>query len=694
MSHYCRLVSIAFLLASAAPIACAEEHYRLQGQDARGPFTSWVNLEPNGDKVTVERVVSWRDGTVKGYRGTVSRGTDRAGSYLAGPLRAATGALGALEARGSLVVGFSFRVKGSRCNEAVTQGESVVRAKGKSVKRSKPEAAEPSASRTKAPNKTVSGRLLGLADKEAKRVLAKGVKAKVGLSDWAHVSVRASVRPVSKLTPEQTQASSKGQSVWLATELGGGVRLGHTTEVELGGAKLSLGFRRGTELSYRVVDRYPLAAGETAKGRLNVLRGSVKDGYQLPLTAGEARAMGLGAERTFLGTWEVLFSGGLAVGSRAEGRIGLSGSYRLRDAFRLTVRRVGGTRVRLELVRAKSRKKSVRASALIGLAVKDQIKDAVPALSFFAKKIGRSADKLMRFELRIAASRARRGKLELIYEFDLAKSGGAAAYDRAMRGDMRDLPGAGTATNGVSGVARTVSHEHETHMELELGISKLAGFRRSRTTTRSASAIVDGDGARTERGATVVRGKGHTWFFRDEDHRLTMEGLWIKRPGESPQLSVHIQYAAKDERTSGMEFFRFKGALAACGFVDAYEVAKPGKKNRMELDVVIGDRGLRRIMSASAETIRQQYAISVEAIEGRGGGGGRTHANRANAFASSLAQIRGAATQTGREAQFIELAQKAKWELYEIGALVRLAGWGQGTQITARLNDRTFRTPK
>lgn len=693
------------ILLAAPSLAAAQEHYRLEGEDARGAFVSEVALRAHEGRVLVERRVTWADGQARLYRGDLEPGLE-----LRGTLRDARGASGALRGDPLNYVGWAFR-PGARCVERVRY-ESGAQAQARGERVAAPER-ETGPKEEK--DRSLRGRLLGLAEDEARKLLAKGGEVDVSLGDFGHVAIKGQLDVLTddRLTPEQREASARGRpGAWVATTLSGGARVGHGASVELGEVALSLGLRTGAGLRYRVVERYPLTPGLSLKERVSELASRARDAYELPLSASEARSLQLGAERSLAGNWEVLFNGSLSVGNGVEGRATLGGSYRLRDDFQLDVRRLSGDAVRLRLVKARKHTLGVRVKALLGLALEDYALEHAPSsLSFVAKEVADEAEDWVRIELSLAASGSRERELQLIYDLDLAQPAAARAYERALRGDFRALEG-----EGITQVRRSVGVERVRRVEFELGVGKLASFSRSRTTTRSETRIEDAAGTRVERLGQVERGKNHSWFGRDERHRLTLAGLWTIYPSGKRELAVELRYSGRDEHTGEREFERWRGALIAAGATNAAGLERK-RKSRMALEVLLNRTGLGRLARAGQEELLQAYAVAIEQVEGRaqvwrnpsqrakvrrvtrrrtGQGWKRsTHSQRpyllrAERFAKDMRELQQARTQEAQEEAFLRLARRARWQLYEIGALARLAGQ-DGRDLSGSLNGASIR---
>lgn len=697
------------ILAAGATLSSADERFELKGKHSeRGAFRSEVVLSPKGNSISVRRLVRWADGSVSTYTGRVPRTND----VLRGQLSISVGMAGTLRGDAGSGMGWAFRL-GSRCASSTReQGGATSEARGSQIA-AKETTTQPASAKKKP--RGLKGRLIGLAKSEAESALKKGGSLKADLAGFGHVGVRAKVERISdsKLSSAQKAALRQGPSVWVAIEVEGGARVGTSTSVELGGAGLSLGVRAGATLSYRVVERYPLSAGQSARARVRELASVARDAYSLPLSASEARAMGLGSSRALEGSWNLLFSGNLALGEPVDGRVSVGGSYRLQDRFRLVVERQGDERVRIHLTRTKTRNISAAAKAVFGVAVRDRLVELAPSASFVAKPVGKSIEKALRVELELSTQSSKERELQLVYDLDLGRNAQAKAYERAIRGDWRGLDAAGARR-----VLRSVGLERQRHSKIALGLGKLASFERSKRTTRTERRIEDAEGAREERSARVERGKSSSWFGKEEQHSLSAAGFWTLRPG-SRELSIRVRYQSRDERTSGREFFQMRGALIASGFRDAMLLQRTSKKTRCTLEVDLSQTVLNRIRRASRERILREYAISVHQIQGeaqlwldpakraevrlrkRTRAGSRTRVythseqrrnlQRAERFADALAAFAQAESQQAREETFLGLAKTSRWELYELAALARLAGGPAHAKVTASLAGKSFR---
>ncbi|MBL4846764.1 MAG: hypothetical protein JKY65_14675 [Planctomycetes bacterium] len=660
------------VLVAGIALASADERFRLKGKHSvRGDFQSEVVLSPKGNSISVQRRVRWADGSVSTYSGTLPKTADG----LRGQLSLSVGMTGSLRGETSGSIGWAFR-PGSRCAPSTREGGATRSdARGGRVT-STETTTQPASAKTKKP-RGLKGRLIGLAKSEAERALKKGASLEADLGGFAHVGVRTKVERIStaKLSAAQKAALLQGPSVWVAIEVEGGARVGTSTSVELGGASLSLGVRAGASLRYRIVERYPLSPGLSVGDRVRELASVARDAYSLPLSASEARALGLGSSRTLEGTWNVLFSGNIALGEPLEGRVSLGGTYQIRDRFQLVVERLAGNRVRLRLTRTKTRSTSVAAKAVLGVAVRDRLVDLAPSASFVAKPVGKAIEKALRVELELSTRSHKERELQWVYDVDLGRSAQAKAYQRAIRGDWRGLEAA-----GAHRVLRSVGLERERFSKIALGLGKLASFERSKRTTRTAKRIEDATGVREERSASVERGKSSSWFGKEEEHSLSAAGFWTLRRN-SRELSIRVRYQSRDERTSQREFFQMRGALIASGFRDAMTLRRTSKKTRCALEVDLSQAVLNRIQRASRERVLREYAIAVHQIQGkaqlwldpakrstvrtrkrtRAGSRIRVYAyptqrrnlRRAEAFADALAAFSRAKSQEAREQTFL-----------------------------------------
>lgn len=680
------------VLASSA-LTSAQDVYRLEGtHQTRGKFTSQIELTPAGEGFELARRVRWADGKTTLYTGAVSFADD----VLRGHLLESLGATERLEGRKAATIAYALR-PGAR---AAATSRDATGATSEAVGILYEDAASHAAEKKAA--RGLKGRLLGLGQDEAVKALKRGAKLEGELGEFAHVGVRVRVVqvPEAELSHEQEAARARERSVWIASEVEGGARIGTNMAVELGGAQLGLGIRAGSELTYRVVERYPLAAGQSATSFVREFASHTKEAYSLPLSASEAEELSLGAERELEGSWQVLVSGNLSVGDPLEGQVSLGGSFQVRDRFQLRVQRMTERSVRISLTKARARSLSVNAKAVLGVAVRERLEDALPSAAFLGKKVGQEAERLLRIELEVGAGSSTERDLELVYELDLAQAPAARAYERAVRGDWRALEGA-----GVRFAKRRVGLERVKHTRVALGLSKLASYEATTRTTRREDLITDPTGTHSERSIRFQRGKRTSWFGQDERYSLDLEGNWAPRLGGGKDLSIRIRYAHKDERVSRSEFSRLKGAFLACGLGGAGAAERSDRGATCTLDLLLEPAGLRRAEQTPREQVLQAYALAVEAIEGDAqlwrdpakrtqvrlrrrtrvgsGGGGprpyaypeeRRHLARAESFADALATLASSRSQEERESRFLDLAKGARWELYEIAALARLAG--------------------
>jgi hypothetical protein len=710
----------AALSLSLAASVLAEERFELKGTHAeRGAFRSEVTLDVEGKHVRVQRQVWWSDGSTSLYRGVLPHSS----SVIEGRLEAAGGAAGAIQGRAAEGIRFAFRygepsqakaLDARGPSKAIVVKEEIPKAivvqeeipKAVVVQEDEPKE-EPSL------YEKAKGRLIGLAKKEAEKALRKGASTGIDLADYGHVGIRAKIERVENLSANQRQALQRGPSVWVASEYQGAARVGTSGSVDLGGVGVGIGIRAGTELNYRVVERYELRPGQGVKDRIRDLGKQAWEAHTLPLSASEARELELGAARTLSGQWNVVLSGSMSVGDPVEGRVSLGGSYQYRDHFRLDVERLAEERVRVALVRTKTHSLSGSLKAVVGVAVEGRLEEYVPASAHFVtKKIADEAEDYLRVELKVSGGAAWERDFELGYELDLSDAKQARAYERAVLGDWRQAQASGRL------LIRRVGFERRRHSKVALGISKLASFKWTSSTTRSEDRILDAEGEREERAVTLIRGKKSEWFGNEEEHSFTAEGLWTIRPG-GRDLAIRLHYRSKDEWTRESEFRRLRGALIAAGFPQAGQLQPGEDEVRAELELRLDEAGLKLLGGTSRERALRAYAISVEAITGKAqqwldpakrsrirlatklvpGSKRRTkryptqrrHLLSAERFAKALAALGAARTQAEREERFLGLAKRSRWELFELSAMARLVGGPAHAEVSGSLGGREFR---
>lgn len=263
-------LAAAFFLSLATSVL-AEERFQLQGTHAeRGAFRSEVTLEGEGDQVQVQRQVWWSDGTTSVYQGTLPR----RGAVVQGRLQTAGGAAGAIQGRAGEEIRFAFRV-GEPCQSKAQDASGPSKASGARVEQAPPKAVVVEEEAPKAivveeaekPSlyQRAKGRLIGLAKKEAEKALRKGASTGIDLGDYGHVGIRGRVERVENLSANQEAALRRGPSVWVASEYQGAARVGGSGRVDLGGVGVGIGIRAGTELNYRIVERYDLPPGQGSR---------------------------------------------------------------------------------------------------------------------------------------------------------------------------------------------------------------------------------------------------------------------------------------------------------------------------------------------------------------------------------------------------------------------------------------------
>ena len=691
-THSALLPAVLLSVCALAAPALAQDVYRLEGaHQTRGAFTSQLEVVPRGEGFSVARRVRWADGSETLYVGEV----EFEDGLLRGSLSESVGAAGRLEGREGESLSFALR-PGERA-VATTREASGATSEAAGVRYEDAE----SRAEAKQAERGLKGRLLGLARKEALDAVAKGAEFGTDLTEFAHVGVRVRVAevPQASLTHEQEAARAAERSVWILSELEGGARIGTSQSVELGGASLGLGIRAGSQLSYRVVERYPLGANQSATSFVKEFAGRAKEAYSLPLSASEAGALSLGAERELEGSWQVLLSGNLSVGDPVEGQVSLGGSFQIRDRFRLRVQGLGGKRVRLSLLKARARALNLNARALLGVAVRERLEDALPSATFLAKPVAKEVERYLRVELSVGAGGSTERDVEVVYELDLDQAPAAQAYERAIRGDWRHMEGA-----GVRFTKRRVGLERARHTSVSLGISKLASYKSTTRTTRREDKIRDEEGLHTERSVRFQRGKQTSWFGADERYSLDLEGNWTPKLGGGKELTLRVRYAHKDERTSNREFNRLRGAFLATGLGQAAALQPTQGEVGCTLDLLIEPAGLSRAERTPREQVLQAYAAAVETIDGQrqlwrdpaqrtkvrlrrqSGKPGthrpyaypteRRHLQRAERFADALQTLAASRSPEEREDRFLTLAKSARWELYELSALTQLSGSG------------------
>lgn len=720
-----QLTAIVVLLAALAPVARADT-ITLAGTDAtRGGFTVDLSYEGPNDRVEVVEIVRWASGTEERRRGTGTRTGDRLEARLTDE-RGVADVIDPTPRLSDVTLFVSFFDEGeleARATDAT--GERVARGKKERL--------------TWSDFKDKPGKhLLALGRKELEKRAAEGIgfDTDLSLGSYLHLGVGSHVRWLRPevLTADQARElrSGTGKNAWIVSEVIGAPRVAHSVSVPVGEVTLSIGFDAGARVRYEVTDLYPLPEsikdGETMA---EALRSLGKRTFDLPLDTAEALALTPGARRVMDGEAAVAVSGALQVGREvthfgddvvrvgATARVG--GWYRLQGNLRIEVARLSGQACRVRVTRGTTVSRGAQAELFLGAAI-DHAKLAArlsPATDYIdSAKVrdllngavtdaAESAIKdALRFELRGSVSGAVENELDLSYRFDLNAADARAAYEKAVKGDLR-LAGdvCGQPGSGVTLEHRVVGQEKNTYSGADLVVSVLlkAGF--SKRVRFADIDVIDGEGvARFEVFSFIRQRQLELVAGRRRARTMSMDVVRRQTPDGAVARSLRWTLDIEDPSTTSGDAGQLRRAIAAWGVssepgVDDRRTAlfrSAYGQTRTNFAVEIGEPGIAKILSVTEQEAIQAYADAFTALEGEAPEwstpAGRAHmdsytpsnddheARRAEAqlrtcrtFAKGLTSLAKSVTAEERAERLRKLANGSRYDLYAVTALLTLA---------------------
>ncbi|MCA8922954.1 MAG: hypothetical protein KDD82_14160 [Planctomycetes bacterium] len=605
------------------------------------------------------------------------------------------------------------------------------------------EAEEPSKlGRLVAYSKDGINKALGKAKSEVKDALQDAIEDGIDVSEtlklnrYFHVGLETGIRaiPANEFTPMQKQALlERPNDVWLANFVEGGARVPLATAISLGGqASFSVGVHAQGDLRYTIVDLYPKPAGvKDVKGVISILKGMGKRVFDLPLTAAEARALTVGAERTLEGPWQIAVNGQLTYGYEqkipgsnvevgASARVG--GFYRMRGNYRVEVARLPGDSVRVQLRKVKFRGPGVSARLLVGLDTTNDALDAgdVEVNEFFVK----AADELFKVELQASAGKESGTDVDFAYHFDLSRELAQNAYERAIRGDYRYADSlVDDPASGVTLEFRVFEQEEWTYKRAKLNLTVLAGGKWSKDVHVSDMKIDDDAGRHLYNVFRYVKQRKTNVLFKWKGSKSLLVDIVRSSElhgDEAPEeLSVlksrralRYRFLHKDSATFNGEMRRHRRVAVALGLPDPALVTEDEhgvplptptivvpkfklfssryKDSDIRLDMDISEWGIRTIMAKAADAtlLRNAYAEAYEVVYEIDPREVNPHADKLSpleesalrnmpAFVEILQGVRNngwtAANHAERAKQYRRLVDMGGWDMTMAVALAKLA---------------------
>lgn len=654
--------SLLLLLALAAS-ASAQERYALAGDHPqRGPFQVRLLLRraQDGDLMVELRLKPERAAKELALSGPVElRSPTRIEARLGGASRGLTGALIPTEAdaRG-FALALELEPPGDGATLRLTEpsGEVLV-ARGARVVEPRP--ARPTG---------LKGRLLAVSGQTLEDILSAGPELggsfPLPVADFLHLGVAARVELLEshQLLPEQETAWLQAQGVtWIETEVEGGLRLPFELPLPVG---LRVGIKPGTALRYRVRELHPVPPGVHPRDVKDALVRAGRRAIDLPLTAAEARDLGLGSERVIEGEMSLALSGALGVGTTTAvvsdvveigGEARAGGFWRVTGQLRIGVLRCEGSVVRVRWSKVKWRELGAEARAFLGIAGIDraEARECASGLEY-VDPVARVASGLLRFEVKSELACRDQDELDLAYLFDLSRPRAREAYERAVKGDL--VVAARAARDRSSGVIeeyRIVDHERRTWQKADLRVSELLQTGASRALSRKELAVADALGKEPVAIARVERKKKAVFLFgmARAEKESSLELVRTGPEGAPGERTLRWRSVVKDPLTSAGEVDRVRRITARWGLPGTTEAELPTPEKRLLksrwgrtrtlLQVDVAAAGIERLLAAPPAALRQAWARGEALVEGDTVGPRDAESDRARAFAEAVDRLRG-----------------------------------------------------
>ncbi len=509
----------------------------------------------------------------------------------------------------------------------------------------------------------VGRHLLALAKTELREEAVDGVdlEHRFRVSDYFHIGASTGVRLIDAPDADQrlTDAREGDRGFWAATSVAGGPRVPLTTIIPLGEATISAGFTTGARLTYEVTDRYRIPDGVAGPdGALEQLRTASSRTFDLPLTAADALAMNVGAKRVMEGEGTVALNGSISIGTDLTdlggdvARIGASarvgGFYRIRGHVRLKVVRLDGTEVAVRFTRGRSRTRGGSADLFLGLFVDRNVlaDEIAPEIEYIdiltdeiADEIADQVEDVVRFRLAFGGEASRRSQFDITYRFDLSDPAAAAAYERAIRGDLRAADEA-TAAPSVTEELRILLDEERFHRFANLDVSVI---RASRSRTATATDVSVEEELRGASRFQIFRYERHGRSLVGSDQRLLLEVVHARTPEhdaaglppEARERALRFRWSIDDAFSTSGDVRRFidwidrvdlPGGAEATARVreswpdrNIFQRIGGGRFGRTtrEIGIDVTEEGLKRILEVDdGATLLQAYAAAFARIEG------------------------------------------------------------------------------
>lgn len=697
--------------------------YQLKGRDdERGAYAAVVRLEPAADGlIHVTRRAHYKDGKGELHKG-YARNVD---GLISARLRGQRGAAGALNGEGTDPVDVWIRF---RKDGRLELKDASPRGKGKATQRKSDyegqqagaDASTPAATEARpatAPQGSQRGRHLLAISSKAFKALGRRASREYEVHRFLHVGLGVQIDSITGGDRSAAQrAGQRAGQTWIRSRIQGGVRVPLTTKIPLGDAALELGFEAGARVDYTVVDLYPTPSGFSSA--LGNLRQMAKRSFDLPLTAGEAQAMNVGAQRVFEGRAHVAISGRLELGHHVGqngminvgAKVGVGAYYRIAGRAKIDVRRLQGSTVQVRLGRGVARTRGASVDALLEasldrgrvkqeLAPQIQVIDQAlidqgkltqaqrDALTGVAEEVAYKAangvvKKALRVQVKASASFTNSRKFELAYSFDLSRAAAQGAYERAVRGDFTAAAlRAGQRGSGVRQDHRVVDIERSKQFaaSLELSVVFKASFNRS--LRLQSLNVIDGRGVTNYEVTDSARGFETELFGLDHNRSTNLDLVRSSRDAngrQGPSHSLHLVHEAVDATTTYREARRIQRLLQRWGLDSSSGLPLPDArflrprygKTRTRIELWIADHGLTHALTQSSARFREAYGHGYIVVENKNPTTDDNYTAKADRFVRQMEALKAARTHAERGKALSALNSN---NLIVIAAIVELA---------------------
>ena len=433
----------------------------------------------------------------------------------------------------------------------------------------------------------------------------------------------------------------------------------------------------------------------------------------------------------------------------ASARVG--GFYKVQGDMRIEVARLDLDRARVRVTRGKTNQYGVHADLFVGASInKDGARrELAPMTEYIDEALvdtsgmsaaARSAitglaedavisaadkivKKLVRFRVNASKTNTATDELDLSFRFDLHSAAARKAYEDAVRGDLRAAERLSKEPDGgVYREYRVVEVETVTHNAASLELSILLKVGASRTIRMQDISVDDEDGVRRYEVFRFNRKFDLEIFDHERRKRVSIEVIRRTTPNALPEERVKSSFRFEvdvlDPYTRLSEGNRLRRLMNGWALDNTSNIPTPEfqllrsryGKTRTKISVAISDRGLDTILRRSQREAFEAYVLAFTVINGKeplwATESGRqrianaehddndnyrherTQMERALDFANNLRALGRAKTATERARAMKAIASDARYDLYAVASLTKLAPGDTITLDASILGDR------